>query len=199
MYWVQNCDVAAHGILLDRWPKTWRWLCMWQQISDIRDGSRRSHWQYDGCSSPFLSFVSFSFQTCHRHFTSQTSSAACLTGFLSLLVLRFLWSAACLHILLFSAWFLAIPRTELAVLWSLTRYSPSPIFGFVSPAACWFHPALLQPWQCSAGTPPRLHLLHPLISSCSHDITTISDLLCLFVPLLKIIDSYWLRKKKRRN
>lgn len=90
------------------------------------------------------------------------------------------------------AWFLAIPSRELAVLWSLTSYSTFPIFGFASPAACWFHPALLQPqpWQCSAGTPPRLHLLHPLISPCSHDITTISDLLCLFLPLLKIIDSY---------
>lgn len=93
----------------------------------------------------------------------------------------------------------AIPPRDLAVLWSLSSYSTFPIFGFVSPAACWFHPAHLQPQprQCSAGTPPRWHLLHPLISPCSHDIITISDLPFLFVPLLKIIDSYWLKKKEK--
>lgn len=98
------------------------------------------------------------------------------------------------------ACFLEIPPRDLAVLWSLTSYSTFPIFGFVSPAACWFNPALLQPqpWQCSAGTPPRWHLLHPLISPCSHNVITISDLPFLFVPLFKIIDSYCLKKMKEK-
>lgn len=53
---VQNCDVAAHGVLLDSWPRPGDET--WQHISPvIRESSHRSHWKYDGCSSPLLSFV----------------------------------------------------------------------------------------------------------------------------------------------
>lgn len=148
----------------------------------------------------FFSFicVSFSFQTCHRHLMSQIFCTTRLAVFPSVV------SGSCGALLTCTS-FSSCPSLVLgdplqsAGCALVTNYSTFPTFGFVSPAACWLRPALLQPllWQCSAGTPPGLHLLHPLTSPCSHDLITLSDLLCLFVPLPKIIDSYWL--KKRRN
>lgn len=162
MCYVRNCEIAAHAILLDSWPRPGD-----EQVPDSKSHQLpdNSHWKYDGCSSSFLSFV---FHFPFRHVTD--TWWARFFALLVSLYFRLLSQVPVEHCLLahpslhVPPWFLVIPCRVLAVLWSLTilPFPPLALYhllpvGFVLLSCSLYSGSALQehPLVCTFST----HLL----------------------------------------